>query len=234
MIKLLYGIILQLISLAAFCEPESRCFGDTNTGSIKNAWQLPSSGKNFHAYSSIGVLAGRNYVHSSVYRTLLAAYEILQQTNPKTTYIYGETGFKEGGKFKPHKSHRNGLSVDFFVPVIDMKGNSKQLDIGITNKLGYNIEFSGEAQFSDLKIDFESIAKHLDALNIAAKKEGIGIELVIFDNQFQQFLFKSDTGKKIANQMIFSTKKPWVRHDEHYHVNFKVKCSPNSLAGINT
>ena len=106
--KLFYVILLSLISNTAFSEVESQCFGDTTTGSLKNGWQLPTLGKNFHAYSSIGALAGRNYVHSSVYRTVLNAYEILQNTNPKVIYIYGETGHKEGGEFKPHKSHRNG------------------------------------------------------------------------------------------------------------------------------
>lgn len=224
--KLVFLILLSLISCTAFSETESQCFGDTNTGSLKNGWQLPTSGKNFHTYSLIGVMAGRNYVHSSVYRTVLNAYEILQSTNPKVTYIYGETGHKEGGKFRPHKSHRNGLSVDFFVPVVNSKGEAKELDVGITNRLGYNIEFSQEAKYNELAIDFESIAKHLDALNISAKKEGIGIEVVIFDNQFQKLLFETVTGKKIKNEMTFSIKKPWVRHDEHYHVNFKVKCSP--------
>ena len=218
-------MISVLVSSAAFAEPESQCFGDANQGSLKHGWQLPSNGDNFHAYSSIGVIAGRNYVHSSAYRTVLTAYKILQKTNPGVTYIYGETGFKDGGEFKPHKSHRNGLSVDFFVPVINSKGEVAELDIGITNKLGYNIEFDDQGKFNGLKIDFESIAKHIDALNIAAKQEGIGIDIVIFDNQLQKLLFETPTGKKIRNEVLFSTKKPWVRHDEHYHVNFKVRCS---------
>lgn len=223
--KVIYVVLLSLISHTASSENESQCFGNPNAGSLKDGWQLPSSGTNFHAYSSVGVWAGRNYVHSRVYRTVLNAYEILQKTNPKVMYIYGETGHQEGGEFKPHKSHRNGLSVDFFVPVVNGKGEIKELDIGVTNKLGYNIEFSSQAEFDGLKIDFESIAKHLDALNVAATKEGIGIEVVIFDNQFQKVLFKTATGTKIQNEITFSVKKPWVRHDEHYHVNFKVKCS---------
>jgi penicillin-insensitive murein endopeptidase len=223
--KLIYVIFVSLISLSALGEVESQCFGNPGAGSLKNGWQLPSNGKNFHAYSSVGVLAGRNYVHSSVYRTVLAAYEILNKSNPSVIYIYGETGHKEGGEFKPHKTHRNGLSVDFFVPVINSNGEPRELNIGITNKLGYNIEFNKEAIFNGLKIDFESIAKHIEALNIAAKKEGIGIEVVIFDNEFQKMLFKTNTGKKLENKIKFSIKKPWVRHDEHYHVNFRVKCS---------
>lgn len=221
----IYLLLIALIARPAFGKTESECFGTPNAGRLKNGWQLPSAGKNFHAYSSVGVFAGRNYVHNRVYRSILAAYKMLETTNPNVTYIYGETGYKEGGEFKPHKSHRNGLSVDFFVPVVNFKGEPKELNIGITNKLGYNIEFSKDAVFNDLKIDFESIAKHIKALNTAAKNEGIEIEVIIFDNDFQKLLLNTSTGSQLQNRITFSVKKPWVRHDEHYHVNFKVGCS---------
>ncbi len=149
---------------------------------------------------------------------------MLEKTNPGTTYIYGETGLREGGSFKPHKSHQNGLSVDFFVPVIDRAGTPKELSIGVSNQFGYAIEFDQRAQFENLKIDFESMARHIDALAVAAKKEGIGIEVVIFDKQFQPMLFASPTGRRLKGSVAFSVKKPWVRHDEHYHVNFAVPC----------
>lgn len=220
----LVGAFLLLLSLFAFADQESQCYGDTVNGRLENGWKLPSSGENYQAYSSLGVIAGRTYVHSKVYRTVLGAYEILRKTNPGVHYVYGETGFEEGGVFKPHKTHRNGLSVDFFVPVINAEGKSEILDIGITNKLGYNIEFSGDGKLNDLRIDFESIAKHIDALMVAAQKESIGIDLVILDNQFQKLLFATPTGGKIKSVVTFSVKKPWVRHDEHYHINFRVPC----------
>ncbi len=220
----LVGIFLMLLSLSVFAEPESECYGDTTNGRLENGWKLPNSGENYQAYSSLGVIAGRTYVHSKVYRTVLGAYEILRKTNPGVHYVYGETGFEEGGVFKPHKTHRNGLSVDFFVPVINAEDKPEILDIGITNKLGYNIEFSGDGKLNGLRIDFESIAKHIDALMAAAQKESIGIELVILDNQFQKLLFATPTGAKIRSVVTFSVKKPWVRHDEHYHINFRVPC----------
>lgn len=222
--KIFLVIFALFISPFASSEPESKCFGETNQGRLENGWKLPASGKNFHAYSSAGVFLGRTYVHSKVYRVILGAYDALLTSNPNVTYIYGETGFKEGGTFKPHKTHTNGLSVDFFVPVVDERGKSAELDIGVTNKFGYNIEFDKNVRFKNLKIDFESIAKHIDALNIAAKKEGVGIKVVIFDNDFQKLLFETPTGKKIKNAVNFSVKKPWVRHDEHYHVDFDYKC----------
>lgn len=224
MVRIFFALYLMTLSLFLWAQAESECYGDPNNGSLKNGWQLPDSGENFHAYSSIGVLAGRNFVHSKVYRIVLDAYEILQKTNPNVIYVYGETGFKGGGLFRPHKSHRNGLSVDFFVPVIDSKGVPAELDIGVSNKLGYNLEFDSKGRIGELSIDFESIAKHLDALLMAAKNQRSNIDVVIFDPRFQVLLQATPTGAKIKNKIRFSMKKPWVRHDEHYHVNFMVPC----------
>ncbi len=225
MLRVFFALYLMVCSLFVWAEAESECFGNPNNGRLHNGWQLPASGKNFHAYSSLGVVAGRNFVHSKVYRIVLEAYEILQKTNPKIMYVYGETGFKDGGLFRPHKSHRNGLSVDFFVPVVDSKGVPAELDIGINNKLGYNLEFNSSGHLGELSIDFESIAKHLDALFTAAKNQHSGIEVVIFEPRFQALLLATPTGAKIKNKIRFSMQKPWVRHDEHYHVNFRVPCS---------
>lgn len=216
------SIFWAQFSIAA--KPVSQCYGNTSNGYLENGWQLPSSGKNFGAYSSLGVIAGRNYVHSQVHETIITAYKTLEITAPDRFYIYGETGFENGGRFKPHKTHTNGLSVDFFVPVVDEHQKPAKLSISAFNKLGYNIEFDQKAKFENLTIDFEAIAKHLLALKQAAKDQYIDISLVIFDNEFQKKLFQTPSGRNLQNLITFSVKKPWVRHDEHYHVDFKVKC----------
>jgi penicillin-insensitive murein DD-endopeptidase len=102
----------------------STCYGNTQDGRLDNGWQLPSSAKNFAAYSSVGVMLGRNYVHSKVHSVVINAYKELETSAPGKIFVYGESGFKDGGLFKPHKTHRNGLSVDFFVPVKNSKGVS--------------------------------------------------------------------------------------------------------------
>ena len=42
----------------------------------------------------------------------------------------------EGGWLRPHKSHQNGLSADFFVPVVDAGGRPSKLPISAVKKLG--------------------------------------------------------------------------------------------------
>jgi len=227
-VKLIYQIIIFFLSVASVMaadQPESICYGTTEKGRIENAWQLPSSGKNFNVYSSLGAMTGRNYVHSKVYTIVLDAYKDLLLKEPNKVFFYGETGWQNGGRFRPHKTHQNGLSVDFFVPVIDdSKGTSVPLSTGPLNKFGYNIEFTAKGTYEEYSIDFESMAAHLFALKDAADKNGVTISRVIFDNDLQKLLFNTSKGKALQALLPFSTKKPWVRHDEHYHVDFSVPC----------
>ncbi len=217
-------ILLFFTSAFAEAQQESICYGNQEKGKIENAWQLPSSGDNFSAYSLLGVTAGRNYVHSTIYAVVLDAYKDVLQYYPQNKFVYGETGWKNGGRFRPHKTHQNGLSVDFFVPVKDETGKSVPLPTGFLNKFGYAIEFNSQGKYKNFIIDFEAMAAHLLALKKAADQRGVKIWRVIFDNDLQELLFRTTKGKELQEQLSFSKKKPWVRHDEHYHVDFIVPC----------
>jgi penicillin-insensitive murein endopeptidase len=190
--------------------------------------KLPDSGSNFVAYSAIGVAAGRTYVHSKVAEVVGTSYSKLAQISPKTKYVYGESGWASGGRFRPHRSHQNGLSVDFFVPVLNRQGQSVALPIGITNKLGYAIEFDADAKFEDYVIDFAAISEHLYQLHVAGKARGVGIAMVIFDPQYLSKLFATPRGEYVKQNISFMKGKPWVRHDEHYHVDFAVRCQADA------
>lgn len=221
-------VIFLLAIISSNCSyalmEDSICHGTTNNGSLENGWQLPASGTNYEAYSFIGVTAGRNYVHSKVYKVILDAYKDLETSAPGKYFVYGETGFKEGGKFRPHKTHQNGLSADFFVPVVDTSGKSVALPTSIMNKLGYGIEFNSHAAYGHYSIDFEAMVKHLLAIKKASVSQGVGIRVVIFDNELQKLLKATSSGKSLSSVLKFSTKQSWVRHDEHYHIDFVVTC----------
>lgn len=229
-----YGMLIGLFIIhiflgflapeTAYAQQDSICYGTTEKGRIENAIQLPSTGDNFSAYSLIGTSAGRNYVHSSVSAVVLDAYKDIQHNLPQTKFVYGETGWKNGGRFRPHKTHQNGLSVDFFVPVKDETGKSVPLPTNPFNKFGYAIEFDSQGKYKNYSIDYEAMAAHLLALKKAANQRNIKIWRVIFDNELQKQLFKTSRGNELQAQLSFSKKKPWVRHDEHYHVDFIVPC----------
>jgi len=221
-------ITAALASILAFPAGAtvSTCYGTVANGRLENGIKLPVDGKNFSAYSSAGAALGRTYVHSKVSEIVLAAYSAMQQSAPGKVFVYGETGWAEGGLIRPHRTHKNGLSVDFMVPVIDPSGKSVPLPTSFGNKYGYSIDFGADAKYETYTIDFEALAEHLYQLDLAAKAKGTGIALVIFDPPYLPKLFATQRGEYLKSNLKFMAGKAWVRHDEHYHVDFSVPCQP--------
>jgi len=207
---------------------ESQCFGTVSNGRIEDSVKLPTSGPNFAAYSALGAAAGRTHVHSKVAEVIVSTYAALAADSPSTVFVYGETGWSSGGRIRPHRTHQNGLSVDFFVPVRGADGKSVALPASMTNRFGYDIEFDTNARYGRYTIDFLAISEHLHQLHKAATAKGIGIALVIFDTAFLPRLLSTPLGPYLRDNLRFMKGKPWVRHDEHYHVDFAVPCKPNA------
>ena len=224
---------LRSLAIAAFLAPvlaaaaESQCYGTVGNGRIEGSVKLPLGGANFSAYSTLAATAGRTHVHSKVAAILEVSYKALASSHPDIRYVYGETGWPSGGRFRPHRTHQNGLSVDFFVPVKNGSGKSVPLPTKLSDKFGYDVEFNHEAKYGEYTIDFQALAEHLYQLNIAAKAAGSGLALVIFDTQYLPRLFATKRGTYLKENLPFMKGKPWVRHDEHYHVDFAVPCKPN-------
>lgn len=221
--------LIALISLqpvSSLIAAESQCYGTVSNGRLEGGVKLPSQGTNFTSYSVLGATAGRTYVHSTVEKIVVSSYAALAKEKPSNRYVYGETGWSSGGRIRPHRTHQNGLSVDFFVPVRDAAGKSVPLPTSVSNKLGYDIEFDSNARYENYTIDFEATAEHLYQLQLAAKANGAGITLVIFDTEFLPKLFATKHGVYLQKELPFMKGKPWVRHDEHYHIDFRIPCKP--------
>ena len=218
------SILILLLPFMVAAET-STCHGTTSKGFLEHGMQLPAEGANFEGYSTVARLAGRTYVHSSVEKIIVAAYRDLEEEQPTKVYKYAETGYEEGGQFKPHKTHRNGLSVDFMTPVINQEGESVHLPTHPLNKFGYDIEFDSNDQYDGLSIDYEAIAAHIVALHKQAKVQGYDLWRVIFDPKLQPNLYKTPYAEYLKTNIQFSSKRAWVRHDEHYHVDFDIPCA---------
>lgn len=223
-----YTIALAALWLAATALPAaaSRCHGSVGNGRIDGSVRLPLAGPNFGAYSREAVDAGRTHVHATVAAIVADAYAALQRERPQTHYVYGETGAASGGPFAPHRTHQNGLSVDFFVPVLDHAGRSRALPSTASNRYGYDIEFDADARYGDYRVDFPALAEHLYQLQRAASAHEAGIALVIFDRAWLPRLWATPRGPALRRQLRFMPGTPWVRHDEHYHVDFAIACEP--------
>ncbi|MCG7499712.1 penicillin-insensitive murein endopeptidase [Vibrio sp. Of7-15] len=220
--------MLLVLSFVPFSlnAAQSTCYGTTSNGRLEQGVQLPVDGENFTHYSYLARFAGRTYVHSTVKEIMMNAYQVLETEQPDKVYKYAETGFEEGERFRPHKTHRNGLSVDFMTPVINESGQSVHLPTHPFNKFGYNIEFDEKGQYDDLRIDYVAMAAHIVQLHKQSKAMGYDLWRVIFDPKLQPHLFTTEYGEYLKKNVQFSKKRSWVRHDEHYHVDFLIPCEP--------
>ncbi len=218
-------IVLIICTLPALVQAkESICYGTTSKGRLENGIALPSSGANYVGYSTIARLAGRTYVHTQVEDIIVNAYKSLEIEQANKVFKYAETDFEEGGQFKPHKTHRNGLSVDFMTPVVNESGHSDHLPTHPLNKFGYDIEFDGNGKYDEYTIDYVALAAHIVVLHKEAVTQGVDLWRVIFDPKLQPELFKTSYGPYLKKHIQFSKKRSWVRHDEHYHVDFSIPC----------
>jgi penicillin-insensitive murein DD-endopeptidase len=199
----------------------SHSLGATKDGSLINGKRLPTSGSNFRAYGRLPVALGRNSLHNRVRGVALAAYAQVEKQQPDATFVYGECSWPSGGRLRPHAIYRNGLSIDFMVPVADDAGPAV-LSTHVANKYGYAVEFdtTGRCEAQECQIDFDAMASHLHCLADVADAEGLQICRVIFAPDLQPLLFATDKGKTLQKRLTFSKKPSWVRHDEHYHVDF--------------
>lgn len=222
--KIKLVIITTLLVPWLLAAQESVCYGFTSNGYLEYGVKLPASGENYVGYSDVARLAGRTYVHSVVKSIVVDAYKDLRSELPNRVFKYAETGFEQGGQFKPHKTHRNGLSVDFMTPVVDESGKSVHLPTHALNKFGYNIEFDENDRYQKYRIDYIALAAHLVALHKSSQSNGVDIWRVIFDPKLQPKLFATEYGDYLKTHIEFSKKRSWVRHDEHYHVDFDIPC----------
>lgn len=218
---LLLAFVLLGMALPASA---SQCYGRPGKGRLDGGVQLPLRGDNFSAYSTVAAGAGRTYLHSTTAAIVVDAYARLNASVPAYRYVYGETGLASGGKFAPHRTHQNGLSIDFFVPVRDAAGASAALPTQLASRFGYDIEFDSNARYQQFRVDFAALAEHLVALDGAARARGTRIDKVILDTQFLPMLFATKRGPWLKKYVPFMMGKPWVRHDEHYHVDFSLPC----------
>lgn len=206
---------------AAAIKEEAFSFGDGRCGKLQGGVPLPCRGANFESFAQTACTLGRNYLHPLVRDTVFDAYRALAVSHPTRAWQYGETGKAQGGALWPHKTHQNGLAVDFFVPVVDGAGRPAKLPISLFNKLGYGLEFRRDGRLGELRIDFRAIAAHLLVLDAAGREREVRIERVILTLDFHRALFEQAPElRRLAAK--FMQREAWVRHDEHYHVDFGI------------
>lgn len=201
--------------------------GSIANGNIANPYLLPYRGKNFRYFSFISYFLMDNaYTHSKLYATLIDTYKKLEQENNKDCFYIMECSDKSGGRLALHKTHQNGLSVDFMSPKRSKGYHLHWNGIGL---LHYLLEFNASGQLKlnkAVEIDFELMAKHILTLQQEGKKHGVRIKKVILKIDLKDDLFKTKTGKQLKSSGIYfaQTLPEWTdkMHDDHYHIDFEL------------
>jgi penicillin-insensitive murein endopeptidase len=205
----------------------SQTKGTVSKGLLMNAWLIPYSGKNFEYFSSKSYLLGRAFVHSKLHGTVVNAYQKLEKKLPNRKFRIMECSNQKGGKLHPHRTHQNGLSIDFMMPLKMNKKPYYELDdIGASH---YWLDFNSKGEYKKntaVKIDFEVLAQHILMLKEVGKKHGVRIKKVIINTDLKDELFATPSGKKLKNSGVYIVKSltPLINglHDDHYHIDFEL------------
>jgi penicillin-insensitive murein endopeptidase len=225
-------LFLLLFSLSA-CSTlpkgtgASKSTGTVSDGALENGRRFPKKGENYKYFSKLSyALFNRAWVHSKVLEITLQAYEECKTTCPYTKFLLMECSKKHGGRMWPHRTHQNGTSIDFGTPLLK-KGKPYNRDNGY-GLMHYAMSFDEHGVLignKKVSIDFETMAKHILALDRAARKNGMYIKKVILKLDLKDVFFATPSGKKVKEKGIyFAQNLPPVIdkvHDDHYHVDFE-------------
>lgn len=200
--------------------------GRVSKGSLINGKLMPYKGENFSYFDDESYLAGRAFTSESVKKSVLNSYDKMHTTLPERHFYLMELSNEEGGKIFPHRTHQNGLSVDFMMPML--KNNQPYYGLDTLGKNHYLLSFNENGEYSEdkeVKVDFDLIALHILELNKTAKEQGLKISKVIIKIEYKDDLFNTPNGKKLKDSGIYIVKglTPLINHlhDDHYHIDFE-------------
>ncbi|GAO01208.1 penicillin-insensitive murein endopeptidase [Anaeromyxobacter sp. PSR-1] len=203
-------------------DTPSRAIGTIARGSVEHAHVIPPWGPGYVTYSFLGSALGRQYVHGRVRDVLLATFATRSRSEGGRTFVVGETGWPRGGRFRPHRSHQNGMAVDVFVPLRTRAGAAASLGAWPWNAFGYGLEFDARGERGDQRIDFESLAALLLEAEDQSARRGLRIARVILAPEYVPLVLDTPSGRRLGALGSRITRRPvWVRHDEHVHLEFE-------------
>lgn len=206
-------------------QDESVSIGSVSNGALKNGVLMPFEGSNFRYFDTLSYLSERGFTNDKVKETVIISYSTLESNN--RFYQIMECSSKCGGELPPHRTHQNGLNVDFMMPL--KKNNSPYYGLDDLGADHYWLTFDNNGRYSEdetISIDFESVAEHILELNSQAIKFGLKISKVIIKIELKDDLFNSEIGEKLKRSGIYVVKNltPLINdlHDEHYHIDFEL------------
>lgn len=208
-------------------ERPSESIGTVSQGSLKNGKLMPFEGNNFHYFDTASYLGGRAFVHENLKKTIINSYKELETIRPTQHYCLMECSNKDGGKIHPHRTHQNGLSVDFMSPL--QLAGQPYYGLDTIGAAHYLLDFDDNGNYTKdakISIDFEVLAQHIWIVEQHARKNGLQISKVIFKMELKDELYATEYGQKLKTSSIYITKNlsPLINslHDDHYHIDFEL------------
>lgn len=206
----------------------SQSLGTVANGKLIHGQLLPFSGSNFCYFDTTSYLKERAFVHSKVKKAVVESYASLEKKLPGRQFVLMECSNRCGGKMRPHRTHQNGLSIDFMMPLKKKGKPCYEYDKkGIAH---YLMQFDDKGRYlrdTTVSIDYDVMAQHLLELNECAQRNGLGIRLVIFKLELKTELFATTHGQLLKQKGVYFAQQlsPLINslHDDHYHVDFYVK-----------
>ena len=205
---------------------ESVSKGSVGGGSLINGKLFPFKGKNFMYFDERSYLEGRGFLHSEVRDIVLDTYDSLSSVLPHRYFMIMECSRKNGGRMLPHRTHQNGLSIDFMMPL--KKDNKPYYGLDTLGALHYALTFDDAGKYvndDQVEIDFDIVSRQIVLLNYFAKKNGYRINKVIIKIELKDELYQSAFGDEIKKSGIYVVQglTPIVNHmhDDHFHIDFE-------------
>jgi len=208
-------------------EQASKSIGTVSKGTLENGKLMPFEGKNFQYFDTLSYLDGRAFTHGNVKKTMIDTYQELAKEYQDRLFFVMECSHKHGGQLFPHRTHQNGLSVDFMMPLV--KDGKDYYELDTIGQQHYWLEFDNEGKYSkdtSIAIDFNLVARHILLLDKRARNHELKITKVIINTDLKDELFATTYGQQLKNSGIYIVKNlsPLINklHDDHYHIDFGI------------
>ena len=201
--------------------------GTVSNGSLQNGKLIPFKGKNFYYFDTSSYINERAFVNDKLKKVIIATYKQLDTLFPSRNFVVMECSNKNGGKISPHKTHQNGLSIDFMIPL--MKNNKAYYALDSLGANHYLLNFENNGCYSQdksISVDFNLLAKYISTIEKNARKQGLKISKVILKTEYKNHLFASTNGENLKKMNIYFAMSltPLLNalHDDHFHVDFEL------------
>lgn len=204
----------------------SQSIGTVSNGSIRNATLLPFSGEGYCYFDTSSYLQGRAFMHTGVADLLKSTFREFAERHPDRRCVLMECSHANGGRLYPHRTHQNGLSIDFMS--FKLKNGLPFDSLDALGTAHYFLEFDNSGHWNkdpNVVLDFESIAEEIYLLHRTAHQSGFKISKIIFKLELKDELFNTFYGKLLVQEGIYFARHldaaTNALHDDHFHIDFE-------------